>query len=80
MAVLLFCFKGKKLNVDGATVLSVDADELDVEFLRLAKHIPARKTKIWRKICAMLSADDCDREKVVDFLKIQAIVNGLGSS
>lgn len=74
-AILQFVFVGKSIRIENGC-FTVDCDKLDVEFLRIAANIPARKTGIWSKVYKMLVAGK-SREEVLKWLAVRAIAEQL---
>jgi hypothetical protein len=74
-AIYRFCFDGKTVKIDN-NGMSVECDKLDEEFLRLAKHVPAKEYKVWAQIYEMLDKGK-ERSEVLNFLQTYAIARGL---
>ena len=75
-AVRLFCFHGKVVQVNQNEYLSVEADELDREFLELINHVPAREHGFWRRVCEALEKG-ASRTEVLENIRAYAIARGL---
>jgi hypothetical protein len=76
LAIIKFCFHGKVINVKLGELLSVDGDELDEEFLRVAKRIPASEYGFWRQTYDALE-NGKKRSEVLESLQAYAIARGL---
>jgi len=75
-SIIRFCFEGKTIQIDDDGCICVECDELDEEFLKIAKHIPATD-KFWVKIFDMIKGRAETRDNVVETLRIHAVARGL---
>jgi hypothetical protein len=74
-SILWFVFHGKTVRVTNEG-LNVELDELDEEFLRLAKLIPTSAYKLWYEVYEMLMKGKLKAD-VLTHLQTLAIARGL---
>jgi hypothetical protein len=75
-SIIRFCFDGKTIHIDDDGCICVECDELDEEFLKIAKHVPATD-KFWSKIFDMVKGRAETRADTVEALRIHAVAVGL---
>jgi len=76
LVVYKFLFDGKRVEITEYGLTS-ECDELDEEFLRLAKAVPPKDWRFWSEIYKMLYKEGKNKKEILDYMKTQAIARNL---